>query len=125
MSRLRAFVLIFGLACAGCTSWPPHGHDGMAETALVAQGRAPEADILRARAQCLKTRLDALEDWGAEFYRSAGLIRAETLWTRTMREIEGGMPRDALADLSVLEKHIDAIRETLPDVDPKPEGCRT
>ncbi len=106
----------------GCSSWPPHGHGGMAEHHLNTYIPV-EADHdltpkhgLRFDLELLRRQLDVLVMEGAEYCFLASVIKGREREQRIARQLHGELFFDAANDILIqrdslarLERQIDSV----------------
>lgn len=108
---IRGIVVMLPLLLGGCfNTWPEYGRGGMAEV------RAPELAPDDVERRNLMAELDGeqgrLVQWRlrhADGQGSAHLAEADLLTVRIRREIAGGLPGDARADLRRLAAALERL----------------
>jgi len=109
-------IVVLCLGLSGCLSgegpWPSEGRGGFAEF----------LPITDRQLQDLSDRLDALRQRGAPTYDAAAYAEASLLLTRSRREVAAGLTVDANADISRLERQVEALETKLGQRRPGPDG---
>ncbi|HYN78082.1 MAG TPA: hypothetical protein VES73_09855 [Lamprocystis sp. (in: g-proteobacteria)] len=114
-------LLLAACTLSACTSWPPIGGGGMAETRPPARpvSRAvlgpgdPTWEELATQSRLAQCRLDALVLRGAELCLPGQVAEARDRQTRITRQLYGGLPLDAANDLIIQRERLAVLQRSL------------
>jgi outer membrane protein OmpA-like peptidoglycan-associated protein len=123
----RSLTFVSALLICGCSwQWPKDATGGAAERGRfstpyeerLAKSNAPvsrtaETDLWRTRLMVNKQRADLLRTEGAATYFPAITDDITLQYKRSMRELEGGLPADAINSALQLEQMLDALERRM------------